>query len=63
MKNLLCKSNDSDSYEDEVIQFIDWSDNKVKRMQFIEDLEYNEPISTDVFDKLIVMRILLPFEG
>ena len=63
MKNLLCKSNDSDSYEDEVIQFIDWSDNKVKRMQFIEDLEYNEPISTDVFNKLIVMRILLPFEG
>ena len=63
MKNLLCKSNDSDSYEDEVIQFIDWSDNKVKRMQFIEDLEYNEPISTDVFNKLIVTRILLPFEA
>ena len=63
MKNLLCKSNDSDSYEDEVIQFIDWGDNKVKRMQFSEDLEYNEPISTDVFNKLIVTRILLPFEG
>jgi len=32
-------------------------------MQFIEYLEYNDPISTDVFDKLIVMGILLPFEG
>ena len=63
MKILLCKSNDSVIYEDEVIQFIDWGDIKGKGMQFIKYLEYNDPISTDVFDKLIVMGILLPFEG
>lgn len=57
------KLNDSKSYKDRLVQFIDSSDTGEEFIPFAEDSEYNESISAEVSDKLIWMRILLPYEG
>ena len=53
----------SEIHEDKLVQFIESDTVNGKGIPYTKNPEYNESISTEIYDKLIGHKVLLSYEG